>query len=416
MIKSNWLMSPKTSGLFKCSLFFLSVFSFSAPLHAKTIFGLDNACQFHSKNHGPFSIQVAAFHSMQAANRLKLQLAKHVHYPIQVKRAHKNYFVAIGPLTSSAMVRKVGCSTTVPITMNQSTKKVPLKKSSSLPKQHKQPLVAPVPLIPPVSRETLPSTLPHLPVKLPRKSTGIANINLTGSWLIGADIGIVSPTFNDSITVPNGSNYAAPENVDLYTTNVGSTPPLLGALIGYRWQRDETLFPATLLALRYQHLFSQNIKGQILQYSLPEFTNYNYTWDLNTNVVSLYSKIDIAQYKRFMPYFALGLGAAINNATAYQETALSGVTPRISPAFASKTQTQFAYNVGAGVDFLLTPKWIISLGYDYQSFGDLSSGAGQSTWAATQLSLGRVATNTATIGISYLIDNPLQFYKKMLDK
>lgn len=415
MIKSNLLISYRMSRLFKCSLFFLSLIGTSIPLHAKVVFGLDNACQLHTKSRGPFLIQVAAFNAMHSANRLKSHLTKNVHYPIQVKRSGKSYLVLIGPLTSSAMVRKVGCSTTMPTVIKHTSNRSQPHHQNPPQKPRVKGLAA-VPLVQPAVRETFPSTLPSLPAKMPHKTIAIPKVNLTGNWLVGADIGLVSPTFNNHMTVNNGSNFPSPENVDLYTTNNGTNPPILGGLIGYRWQRDETLFPATLLALRYQHLFSQDIKGDILQYSLPEFTNYTYTWGMSANVISLYSKIDIAQYKQLMPYFAVGLGASFNNATTYQETALNGVTPRISPAFASQTQTQFAYNVGAGVDWLLAPKWIVSVGYDYQSFGNLSSGPGESTWSATQLNLGRVATNTATIGISYLLDDPFNFYRKQSEK
>lgn len=228
-----------------------------------------------------------------------------------------------------------------------------------------------------------------------------------GTWYVSADIGAAWSDANGSMTVNNGSNFPPPANVDLYSIASGDARALLGISAGYRWQRNEQTLPSYSLALRYQHLFTQPIKGTIDQYSLPQFNNYSYSWGIEADVISLYSKIDLMNYKNLMPYVDVGLGVSFNQSTTYQETAFVNVTPRISPAFVSHTRAQFAYNVGAGLDYQIRPQVIVSLGYEYQSFGRVSSGSGQTTWSGTYLNLGNSATNTLLFGATYLFDGQL---------
>jgi opacity protein-like surface antigen len=225
-----------------------------------------------------------------------------------------------------------------------------------------------------------------------------------GNWYVSADIGATWSDVNGSMTLNNGSNFPSPSNVDRYSAGSGDARALLGVSAGYRWQRNEQILPAYSAAFRYQHLFTQPITGTVDQYSLPQFINYYYSWGMEADVMSLYSKIDLINYKNFMPYVDAGLGVSLNRSTTYHESAFANVTPRVSPMFASQTRAQFAYNIGAGLDVQIKPQVIVSLGYEYQSFGHLSSGSGQTTWSGTHLSLGNLATNTVLLGATYVFD------------
>ncbi len=227
--------------------------------------------------------------------------------------------------------------------------------------------------------------------------------NPTSNWYISADIGPLWVNTNQSMSVANGSNYPAPENVDDYKINAVKVQPMIAFSAGRRWQRDALFAPAYSVGLRYQYFFQQTIKGNILQYSLPEFNNYSFQWQMNANLLSLYSKVELLKKGLFIPYVDGGIGVSFLEASNYQENAFSGETARISPNFGSQTSSQFAFNVGAGVDIQLSPQALFSIGYDFQSFGPFISNYGQSTWTSTKLNLGTLTANTIIFSITYLI-------------
>jgi opacity protein-like surface antigen len=142
----------------------------------------------------------------------------------------------------------------------------------------------------------------------------------------------------------------------------------------------------------------------VAQYSDPEFTNYSYNWGVSADVITLYSRLDLARYNRLMIYVDLGFGMSFIQTHAYNETASANVIARDNPDYASKINYQFAYNAGAGLDYTLTGNIILSAGYSYQSFGNLSSGYGQgSNWGNARLNFGKLGGNMGLIGISYLV-------------
>lgn len=222
-------------------------------------------------------------------------------------------------------------------------------------------------------------------------------------WYLGTDVGLMHIYgSHGAITVPNGSDYPSPGNVDQYSMN-HPQPIMLDFQVGYRWNRDKPWIPSYALALRYEHIFKKNIAGMVTQYSDPEFTNYSYTWGMRADVISLDFKLDLVRYNRLMPYVDSGLGVSFNHAYAYNETAFPNVLARYSPHFASKTNHQFAYHVGAGLDYRLTRNLLLSAGYRYQSLGKLFSGYGQGpNWSNTQIKLDKIYSNMGFMGISYV--------------
>lgn len=355
---------------------------FSLVANARIIYGFENASNFKSQNNGPFYVQAGAFRSESSALKLKSQIEHRVSYSVQVSHSDKYYSVLIGPMSTIAAVHSVG-STQQP---KLKTKRVNKVKQS-------------IQVIPP--QKAVSSTKLHSPIARPQFRP-----NFGGKWFVGAELGFLHPLKNNVMRINNGSFYPEPLNVDEYSVS-RPDQTLLAFLVGQQWGRSDKWFPAYELALKYQHIFPQTINGSITQYSMPEFKNYEYTWDVGAEVLSLYSKLDLVKVGRIMPYIDAGLGISFNRSLGYQEAAYAGVTPRVSPAFSSHTDENFAYNVGAGVDVILTSKVIMSMGYEYQFFGQMVSGSGLSTWSGEKLNLGDLSTNSVTIGITYLIDEPL---------
>lgn len=365
----------------QCSVLILTLV-FSLVANARIIYGFENASNFDSRNNGPFYVQAGAFRSESSALKLKTQIEHRVPYSVEVRHSGKYYSVLIGPMSTIAAVHSVG------------SKQQPTLKTKRVGKVKQSIQVIP-------SQKAVSSTKLHSPI-----ATSQFRPNLGGKWFVGADLGVLYPLKNNVMRVNNGSFYPEPLNVDEYSVSQPDLT-LLAFLVGQQWERSEKWLPAYELALKYQHIFPQTINGSITQYSLPEFKNYEYTWEVGAEALSLYSKLDIVKVGRIMPYIDAGLGISFNRSLGYQEAAYAGVTPRVSPAFSSHTNENFAYNVGAGVDVILTPKVSMSMGYEYQFFGQLISGSGLSTWSGEKLNLGDLSTNSVKIGISYLIDEPL---------
>lgn len=360
--------------------------------NATTIYGLDNARQFKSSHHAPFTIQAGAFTSRHNAQQLKTSLMRQIHAPVKIVHIKQRYLVMIGPLSSASEVRAVASET------------------NHMPPHHQrriqgasQPPVSPYQgTVRFVALDPMQPSMPHHHQKSqPRSQNQTHNHN----WFLGGDLGLLYAHTQNSMTVNNGSDYPPPESVDQYSLKQHK-PVMIALQAGHHWKRDARFIPGYSLSARYQHLFVKDIQGSITQYSLPEFRNYAYHWGVSANVLSLYTKVDLMQYGRIMPYVDAGLGVSINQSQSYQETAYAGVTPRISPAYQGRDKEQLSYNVGAGVDISITPKITMSIGYDYQSFGRVESGNGFSTWSGEHLNLGTLSASTALLGVTYWLDNP----------
>lgn len=229
----------------------------------------------------------------------------------------------------------------------------------------------------------------------------VLNPNATTAWLIAAAAGADFPFARDNIYANNGSSMPSPYDRDTFTVKQDSNA-LLAFFAGRRWEQPGQWLPAASLALMYQHRFAGDAWGVISQNSLSEFTNYCYKWALSSDVLIASAKMNLYTKNHISPYVTGGLGVAFNHAS-YQESALSGVTPRISPDF-SGNRNQLAYNFGAGLDFRATKQVIINLGYLYQNLGGMPA-QGKGSWAGASLTLNSYATNEVLAGVTYLIEN-----------
>lgn len=333
-----------------------------------------------------FFMQLGAFRSKENAMHLQKKWQALDHYPVHIKQAGNYYRVRIGPMSGKEVA--------------QFKSKHRGDKSYFSSRLNRKAVINKSVLSPSI----------HLPIRVTqqhdnRSSTPLMSVDnsYNGHWYLGVDVGQLTSTMNSVTTVNNGSNFTPPYNHDIYTLNAHK-PIVLAVEGGQSWRQDNRWFPNYYLGLRYQHLFSSNVKGSVTQYSLPSTLNYNYTWSVSTDVLSAYTKLDLVTLGPIMPYVNVGVGASFNRSGTYKEAALPGVTPRISPNYAAGTQSSFAYDVGAGLDVALKPNVVFALGYDYQNLGALRSGSGQSTWSGERLSAGQLSVNTFLLGITYLFD------------
>lgn len=224
----------------------------------------------------------------------------------------------------------------------------------------------------------------------------------TKHWFLSAGAGMEYPHLNANSRVNNGSGFAPPGNQDLYSYE-NNHHPFMVLAGGYRFSCHRTWFPALALSLNYQYLPSNDLGGKVMQYSDPTFTNYNFRIDVSSSILLAAAKLNLFDYRHFQPYVSGGAGAAYVRTSSYGETALPNVTPRTSPHFAESTNTQFAYTLGAGLDYTLTPQWILSAGYQYLNLGPVQSGYGTSNWSGQSLNLGSYRSNELLMNLTYLI-------------
>lgn len=226
-----------------------------------------------------------------------------------------------------------------------------------------------------------------------------------GNWFVTLGAGIQYPQIDSSTTVNNGSDFPAPNNLDIYTTQASHSGTFFVSA-GRRFERESTWIPTYSFGLSYQNLFASDVGRTVTQYSLPEFTNYTYKTYLSSNILLAFAKANLFKYRMISPFINAGIGCAFNRTSDYSEAALPGVTaPRTSPAFASKTSGHVAYNLGAGIDIELNKQFIASLSYEYLDLGNVTSGRGANDWSSQALNFGTYRSNQALLSLTYLFDH-----------
>jgi len=294
-----------------CLLICLNLPSFADTTNVEMVYGLQAAARLQDTPAKDIYIQVGSFtHALNAKN-LQEQLQSKTTYPVEITHRKTFYRVRIGPIHSADKARVVAN-----VFLN--------KKSTSAP-------IAPI------------ASIAHS-----NQATAQSN------WFVFAGLGGQAPQLDSAIQVNNGSSFAAPYNQESYSVNHDTFKPMVAVFAGKRWERDSAWLPAYAVGVRYESLFTTTVHGTIAQYSLPEFTNYDYTWNIVSNLLFASAKINLYQYKRLLPYITGGLGGAFNQMSGYEEKALPGVTPRFTPGFKNNDATQFAYHLGAGLDVQLT--------------------------------------------------------------
>ncbi|KTD41582.1 outer membrane protein [Legionella parisiensis] len=234
--------------------------------------------------------------------------------------------------------------------------------------------------------------------------------NSQGNWFISLGGGAQFPDLNSHMKVNNDSGFPEPFDYDRYSIT-NDNGGVIAASVGRRWQNNNFWLPSYSLGLFWQYFFKTHINGEITLYSLPEFTNYNYNLDFTSNLLLASGKISLFQYGIFSPYINGGIGSSFNNVSNYSEKAFSGVTARVSPGFRSSNTSEFAYNVGAGIDMQILPQLILSVGYLYQDLGPISSGNGIDTWTGQLLNPGSYRSNEVLVTATYLFGKESHFVK-----
>lgn len=221
-------------------------------------------------------------------------------------------------------------------------------------------------------------------------------------WYLNTQVGGQFSQLSSSTTVNNGSGFPAPYNQDIYSASSPDGTLLLGVGLGRRFEWDNPWITATSLGIHYQYFFSQDIQGEITQFSLPQFKNYSYSVPVASNIIFGQAKFHFRDYRDFAPYVSVGLGGVISKGDGYQETAYANITQRISPDFSNAGDSQFAYLIGVGIDYPLASQFILSAAYQFSGLGQAKTGNGQGSWSGESLDFGNLYSNAFVFGMTYL--------------
>lgn len=339
---------------------------FSECAFANTIYGIEHIEQHQYSIKQPIFVQMGSFRTSSAAEKYQRQLKMQTNQKVSISHTSGNYQVRIGPFNDYS-----------------SLKKLAQKLHQSTAAQPKQTLA----IIPP-AEET------------PVRSKTSNSVN----WFVNAQGGLQKMGTPSATRVNNGSGFATPFDQDLYTANHSGAKGLFGLQIGRRWELTNPWFSAFSLGAQYEYFLNSDVNGQVIQFTLPQFTNYTYKWQTASNLIAANAKVNLLNYQRFSPYINLGAGAVLHQGS-YSEVALANVTPRISPSYKSNSSAQFAYILGAGLDYQFKPELIMSAGYQYSDLGMNRSGYGTLTWSAERLNLGQYHSNAFLVGLTYLFES-----------
>ncbi|MCC5014295.1 SPOR domain-containing protein [Legionella sp. 31fI33] len=354
----------------------------STAWSSQVIYGTQNAVRFVGNPHKKiYFLQLGAFSNKSNAQTIARKIKSKTQFPVTITPVSTMFAVRIGPLNAQEL-HQLGAK------FSGNLKQCCVRKPIVPHQQTHQVQVNPPRLTPAKTAKNVKAT-----------TWFTSSSEATNSWYLTAKIGAQRTHVDDQLTVDNGSGFSSPSDKDTYTMDSESSA-VLGVGGGYRF--THFMVPAVSVGINYSHFFNRTINGQIRQYSLPEFTNYNYQWKLSSDLVLASSKINLLEIHHVAPFVQGGIGVSINHASDYSETVLPNVTPRVSPGFSNHNQTSFAYQLGAGLDWAVKPQWLVSLGYEYTDLGKFRSGPGLQEWSNATLSSRNLTSNAAVFGMTYL--------------
>ncbi len=155
-----------------------------------------------------------------------------------------------------------------------------------------------------------------------------------------------------------------------------STAGLFGLGAGYQFKLARQFLLIDRISLGLDAYYQTKITGKGGIYLNNTLKVANYKVDLDSKQLFLDSKINFADFAHLSPFIMLGIGYALNTANGYSETPTTG---GYQPShYGSKSTSNFAYQLGVGIDYRLTTQTAIALSYMYVNAGKahLATGSG----------------------------------------
>lgn len=174
------------------------------------------------------------------------------------------------------------------------------------------------------------------------------------------------------------------KTLSIRPTHHSTLPNFFTLGVGSQWTRDHSLspFPAWSVGLRYQY-GSTNRAKQWLNFSLDsqqegEIQPLIKTFlpvSLIQHTITSDVKLNLYRLDTFSPYVNFGLGVSWKRIPG-QAFWLNQPTHLPAQENTSNWQnSSLSYHLGAGLDFLISRVWALTLGYQYDNFGSIEVGA-----------------------------------------
>lgn len=166
----------------------------------------------------------------------------------------------------------------------------------------------------------------------------------------------------------------AVENNGLIESGVVWAQPLLSnspylpyASLGLRYQYSNLNNDRTLLRLN-QVIYNQNTGALRDQFFSDAY------YDVSQHSLLANLKVDLYRWRHIMPYLNLGAGPTWSKVKLKTALYFAPITRDNTTELQTDNQTSnhFTYIVGAGLDFPITERFWLSVGYQYNHLGDIS--------------------------------------------
>lgn len=359
----KWIYQVKAKSLIMAACLF------SPVAFSEVIYGVDAIPKYKNSSKLPAYVQLGNFKNKDYAQKLFYEVQhKHASKTV-IKSTHQGYAVVAGPFQSIASL------------MNFYDK---FQHSSSVTVEG--------------------AGLTHLKnYEAPQQYSSTQQASSSSHWYMSGSVGGQYSQLASSSSVNNGSGLVAPNDLDIYSANSNHASAILGLSLGKRYEVNRGWLTTASIGVQYQYFVGNKVTGEVTQFSLPQFKNYQYQWSMASNVLTANAKLNFKASSQLSPFVTLGIGG-VKHCGGYTETASANVTPRVSPGFSSGSSLQFAYLVGAGIDYSLNQQLIFNAGYQFSQLGQAKSSDGQGSWQSEHLNFGNYYSNALVLGVMYLFD------------
>lgn len=222
---------------------------------------------------------------------------------------------------------------------------------------------------------------------------------LASTWYYKLGLGATLPHYAGDDTIPNNSGFPSPFNRDIYSTK-HSTHANVSAEIGKRFSAADYHLRDMLFGVQAQYISHESIGKNVTLYSSPTFLNYTYKLDVAANVLAANAQFDLLEWNKLIPFVTVGAGIIQLILSDYNESAVTGVTPRTSPDFRRYTDFHLTYQVGGGVGYQCNRDTMVSLNYLYQFLGNIQTEKGTGTWSGDSLNFGTAYAHTISLVVT----------------
>ncbi|HHF7368022.1 TPA: outer membrane protein [Legionella bozemanae] len=203
--------------------------------------------------------------------------------------------------------------------------------------------------------------------------SGIQSISSSGLRPMAAILGGYA-----NINAGSSATYlGTDDDVFTYHNSGGKNSGFIGAFLGAEYQLPYSGF-FLQGGLEYNYFWPIYVSGTHTVGIEPDTsTLYTYQYRFETQQLLVSARLLGTVYERFHPYLAAGIGAAFNNTSNYSTATNETGSINLTPIFTDHSQTQFGYNLGAGIDTNINQHWRFGVGYRFSGFGNASLGRGE---------------------------------------